>query len=24
VGRLRGTFDPGQCLNVALEGADNA
>jgi FAD/FMN-containing dehydrogenase len=22
VGRLRGTFDPGQCLNVALEGAD--
>jgi glycolate oxidase FAD binding subunit len=23
VGRLRGTFDPGQCLNVALEGADN-
>jgi FAD/FMN-containing dehydrogenase len=24
VGRLRDTFDPGQCLNVALEGADNA
>lgn len=24
IGRLRGTFDPGQCLNVALEGADNA
>jgi FAD/FMN-containing dehydrogenase len=24
VGRLRGTFDPGQCLSVALEGADNA
>jgi glycolate oxidase FAD binding subunit len=24
VGRLCGTFDPGQCLNVALEGADNA
>jgi glycolate oxidase FAD binding subunit len=24
VGRLRGTFDPGQCLTVALEGADNA
>ena len=24
VGRLRGTFDPGQCLNVALEGVDNA
>jgi glycolate oxidase FAD binding subunit len=23
VGRLRDTFDPGQCLNVALEGADN-
>ena len=23
VGRLRVTFDPGQCLNVALEGADN-
>ena len=23
VGRLRGTFDPGQCLSVALEGADN-
>jgi FAD/FMN-containing dehydrogenase len=23
VGRLRGTFDPGQCLNVALEGADS-
>jgi glycolate oxidase FAD binding subunit len=23
VGRLRGTFDPGKCLNVALEGADN-
>ena len=22
VGRLRGTFDPGQCLSVALEGAD--
>ena len=22
VGRLRGTFDPGQCLNVALEGAE--
>ena len=22
VGRLRDTFDPGQCLNVALEGAD--
>ena len=22
VGRLRGTFDPGQCLNVALEGVD--
>ena len=22
VGRLRETFDPGQCLNVALEGAD--
>ncbi len=22
VGRLRGTFDPGQCLTVALEGAD--
>jgi glycolate dehydrogenase FAD-binding subunit len=24
VGRLRDTFDPGQCLSVALEGADNA
>jgi len=24
VGRLRGTFDPGQCLTVALEGVDNA
>jgi glycolate oxidase FAD binding subunit len=24
VGRLRGTFDPGQCLSVALEGAENA
>jgi hypothetical protein len=23
VGRLRDTFDPGQCLNVALEGVDN-
>jgi FAD/FMN-containing dehydrogenase len=23
VGRLRDTFDPGQCLSVALEGADN-
>jgi glycolate oxidase FAD binding subunit len=23
VGRLRGTFDPGHCLSVALEGADN-
>jgi FAD/FMN-containing dehydrogenase len=22
VGRLRGTFDPGQCLSVALEGAE--
>ncbi|HEV2083720.1 MAG TPA: FAD-binding oxidoreductase [Gemmatimonadales bacterium] len=22
VGRLRDTFDPGQCLNVALEGAE--
>jgi len=22
VGRLRGTFDPGQCLNVALEGVE--
>jgi glycolate dehydrogenase FAD-binding subunit len=22
VGRLRGTFDPGQCLTVALEGAE--
>jgi hypothetical protein len=22
VGRLRETFDPGQCLNVALEGAE--
>jgi glycolate oxidase FAD binding subunit len=22
VGRLRDTFDPGQCLNVALEGVD--
>jgi hypothetical protein len=22
VGRLRHTFDPGQCLNVALEGAE--
>jgi hypothetical protein len=22
VGRLRGTFDPGRCLNVALEGAE--
>ena len=22
VGRLRNTFDPGQCLNVALEGAE--
>jgi FAD/FMN-containing dehydrogenase len=24
VGRLRDTFDPGQCLSVALEGADDA
>jgi FAD/FMN-containing dehydrogenase len=24
VGRLRDTFDPGQCLSVALEGVDNA
>src|SRR5919107_869329 len=23
VNRLRDTFDPGQCLNVALEGVDN-